>query len=47
MEVQEGVLEFASRHDVASVQSPYIPSEHWHMPAGSIAHFVKRDGSRR
>jgi predicted O-methyltransferase YrrM len=44
MEVLAAVVDFVSRHDVAVIQSPYIPSEHWRMPAGSLVHFVKRDG---
>jgi predicted O-methyltransferase YrrM len=39
--VQRAVLDFIAETDVAVVQSPHIPSSHWHTPYGSIAHLTK------
>ena len=43
-EVQPAVIDFIERHRsaVEVVQSPYIPASHWRLPAGSLAHFIKR-----
>lgn len=41
-QVQESVLDFlANRPELAIVQTPYINSDYWHMPVGSLVHLVK------
>jgi hypothetical protein len=40
--VQEAVLDFVGEHDVTLVRPPHIHALHWHHPAGSLAHFIKR-----
>jgi hypothetical protein len=41
-EVHQSVVDFVNGHDVEIVRTPYIPSQHWHTPTGSLAHFIKR-----
>jgi predicted O-methyltransferase YrrM len=41
--VQDAILDFMREHpELEIVQSPYIGATHWHYPAGSIAHLIKR-----
>lgn len=41
--VQESVIDFMARHpELEAVQSPYIHSEYWHRPCGSLAHLIKK-----
>ncbi len=41
--VQDSIIDFMARHpELEAVQSPYIHSEYWHLPAGSLAHVVKK-----
>ena len=41
--VQDAVLDFMARHPaLESIQSPYIHAEYWHLPAGSLAHLIKK-----
>jgi len=39
--VQQAVLDFVARTGVGFVQPPYIGTEYWNYPAGSLAHLVK------
>lgn len=41
--VQDAVIDFIADHpELQIVQSPFIGATHWHYPAGSIAHLIKR-----
>jgi predicted O-methyltransferase YrrM len=41
--VQDAIMDFMQDHpELAIVQSPFIGADHWHYPAGSIAHLIKR-----
>jgi predicted O-methyltransferase YrrM len=41
--VQDAIADFLQSHpELTIVQSPFIGAAHWHYPAGSIAHFIKR-----
>lgn len=42
-EVQNATIEFIDRNEVDIIQSPYIAVSHWRNPAGSLAHFRKRE----
>jgi len=42
--VQDAIIDFMDRHaELEIVQSPFIGANYWHYPAGSIAHFIKRE----
>jgi predicted O-methyltransferase YrrM len=41
-EVPRAVIDFLGRQRAEAVRPPYIPASHWHLPAGSLAHLVKR-----
>lgn len=44
--VQDAIMDFMQTHpELEIVVSPFIGAAHWHYPAGSIAHFVKRPGA--
>jgi predicted O-methyltransferase YrrM len=41
--VQDAIMDFMQTHpELEIVTSPFIGAAHWHYPAGSIAHFIKR-----
>ena len=40
-EVQDAVVEFLKNKQVNIYLTPYIQSEHWHLPYGSLCHFQK------
>ncbi len=40
-EAQTALIDFLDRTPAEVVQPPYITAEHWHFPAGSLAHFIK------
>lgn len=41
--VLDAVLDFAREHPVRFVNSPYIGSEHWLHPTGSMIHLIKTE----
>lgn len=44
--VQDAIVDFCQEHaELEIIQSPFIGAAHWHYPAGSIAHFIKRASS--
>lgn len=41
--VQESVIDFMARHpELEAVQTPYVHAEYWNLPAGSLAHLIKK-----
>jgi len=41
--VQDAIIDFMQDHpELQIIKSPFIGADHWHYPAGSIAHFIKR-----
>jgi predicted O-methyltransferase YrrM len=41
--VQDAILDFIDKHpEIEVVKSPYIGAMHWHYPAGSVCHLIKR-----
>ena len=46
--VQDAIADFSQDLvELEIVQSPFIGAAHWHYPAGSIAHFIKRTTTGR
>ena len=42
--VQDAISDFMDRHpELQVIQPPFIGAQYWHYPAGSIAHFIKRE----
>jgi predicted O-methyltransferase YrrM len=42
--VQDAIAGFMDRHpELQVIQPPFIGTQYWHYPAGSIAHFIKRE----
>jgi Methyltransferase domain len=41
--VQDAIIDFMQSHpEIETITSPFIGAAHWHYPAGSMAHFIKR-----
>lgn len=40
--VQEAVIDFLEKNQYETILSPYIPERYWHLPAGSLAHLIKK-----